>query len=104
MGKIQKTALIDSLLTTLYIVGISLFFTVMSKFKLGNDNNFLAPIVFLSLFVFSATLTGYLMLGKPALMYIDGKKKEAVSLLGYTLGFFFLFTLIGVLILLAIPK
>ncbi len=53
--------------------------------KLGRVNTILAPIALLMLFVFSAALTGFLIFGKPALMYIDGKKKEAVALLGYTL-------------------
>ena len=40
--------------------------------------------MFLMLFVFSALLTGYLVLGKPIMMYVDGQKKEAVRLLFYT--------------------
>lgn len=104
MKEIRKTAFINSLLTILYIVGISIFFYTLSIVKKGPDNNFLAPIVFLSVFVFSASITSYLMLGKPAQLYIDGKKKEALSLITYTLGFFSLFTLIGIILLIAVPR
>jgi len=52
------------------------------------------PIAMLLLFVTSAAITGFLVFGKPAMLYIDGKKREAVSLLGYTLGIMFVMTLI----------
>jgi len=60
------------------------------------------PIIMLMLFVFSAALTGFLMLGKPIMWYFDGKKKEAWSLFFYTLGFFFIITLIILLIFILI--
>lgn len=53
-----------------------------------------APIIMLMLFVFSAAITGSLVLGRPILWYIDGKKKEAVHLLFSTLIFFFCIMLI----------
>lgn len=53
------------------------------------------PIFMLMLFVFSAALTGTLFFGKPIMWYIDGKKKEALSLLAYTFGAFFI---IGILV------
>lgn len=67
--------------------------------KIGRGNSFLIPISFLLLFVFSAALTGFLIFGKPTLMYIDGKKKEAVSLLINTLGIFFVITFIALTLL-----
>ena len=67
-------------------------------------NSFIAPISLLFLFVFSAALTSYLLMGMPARMYIDGKKKEALSLITYTLGFFFGFTLIAILVLILLTR
>ncbi len=55
----------------------------------------------LLLFVTSAAITGFLVFGKPAMLYIDGKKKEAISLLGYTIGMLFLITLIVFIFLIA---
>lgn len=104
MNEIRKTAFINSLLTTLYIIGVGIFFYFGATLKIGKNNFFLAPIAFLLLFVLSATITGYLMMGKPAQMYVDGKKKEALLLMKYTLGFFFLFTLIALGALIILPK
>jgi len=52
-----------------------------------------APIVMLSLFVFSAALTGTLIFGRPILWYLDGKKSEAISLFAYTLAIFLTITI-----------
>lgn len=46
----------------------------------------LGPVAFLSTFVFLAALMGVLIFGKPILWYLDGRKKEAVQLVFYTLG------------------
>jgi hypothetical protein len=51
----------------------------------GGQNTFLSPVLFLLLFVFSVLVCGLLVLGKPLKFYIDGRKKEAVSLLFYSL-------------------
>lgn len=103
MKELQKKALANSLLTALYIIGIGIFFYFGAEYKIGK-NSFVTPIAFLFLFVFSASITGYLILGKPAQMYVDGKKKEALSLLKYTLGFFFCFTLVALFILILLPR
>lgn len=47
----------------------------------------------LLLLILSATVTGSLVLGRPILWYLDGKKKEAVSLFVATVGFLFLITI-----------
>jgi len=98
--EIQKTALFDALATTLYIIIVSGFMFFGSTLKLGRVNTILTPIAFLLLFVFSTALTGYLIFGKPAQMYIDGKKKEALSLLSFTMMFFSIITFISILLLL----
>ena len=50
----------------------------------GMTDTILAPITFLLLFVFSALFTGALILGRPIMLYLDGRKKEGVWLLLYT--------------------
>jgi hypothetical protein len=66
---------------------------------LGKNNTILIPIAMLMLFVFSAAFTGILILGRPVMWYLDGKKKEAIYLLFYTLLVFFVVTLIAFLLL-----
>ena len=104
MTKIWKTALVNALATTAYIVAVATFMYFSSEIKVGRANAFLAPIAVLLLFVFSAALTGFLIFGKPALMYIDGKKKEALSLLTYTLSFLSIITLVSITLLLIFTR
>ena len=43
-------------------------------------------VAMLMLFVTSATVMGFLILGRPLLMYFDGAKKEAVKLFYFTIA------------------
>ncbi len=99
----MKSALINSSITVAYIVSVALFMNWIQSLKLGKDT-FIDPIAFISLFVFSAAFTSFWMIGKPVLMYLDGKKKDAVSLISYTLGFFFLYTVIALALLILLPR
>lgn len=52
----------------------------------------------LLLFVISATVTGFLILGKPITLYLDGAKKEAFRFLAMTVGWLAAFlVLVGIL-------
>lgn len=82
-------------LVTLLISGAERFFANTP------DNKILAPMVFLLLFVLSAAISGALILGKPALMYVEGKKKEAMALFGLNLFWLFIFFLLAVISLVA---
>lgn len=104
MKGIRKSAFINSLSAALYVTAVAAFMYFASSMKLGRANIILVPIALLLLFVFSAAFTGYLIFGKPAQMYVDGKKKEALSLLTNTLLFFFVFTLIAIILLLVFAR
>ena len=60
----------------------------------GKMEHIWGPIAFLLLFVFSALVTGLLVLGRPVYLFLDGFKKEAVKMLLYTVGWMFLITLL----------
>lgn len=60
----------------------------------ASPDTILIPIGMLVLFVFSAALTGYLFLGNSILLYLEGKKKEAVSLIAWTFVFLFVIAII----------
>lgn len=95
---IIKYALANALWTVLYIILIAtFFFSAQSIF--GDGKNMLIPVIMLMLFVFSAALTGSLILGRPILWYMEGKKKEALTLLGYTLAVFFVVMVIMMVVL-----
>jgi hypothetical protein len=90
--KTQKPALYSfghAVLVLAYVSGVAaLMFNGERLF--GNGKNILIPIGMLLLFVFSATITGTLVLGRPILLYIDGAKSEAIKFFAYTLGWIFL--------------
>ena len=60
----------------------------------GRAASFLAPFAVLLLFVISATIVGTLVLGRPALLYLEGKKSEALKFFGYTVGWLMAFTIV----------
>lgn len=95
-----KRAIGSGLGTVAYVFLVSRIMLSGEQFFGKFENNFLAPVVFLLLFVFSALFTGYLVLGKPVMMYIDGQKKEAVKLLFYTGACLFVLMLICIIIML----
>ncbi len=88
-GEIIKYSLINAVGITLYIIFIVLFVFIMNGSGIGGNNSVLVPIFMLMLFVFSAAFTGSLMLGRPVVWYLDGKKREAVSLFIHTMGILF---------------
>lgn len=104
MKEIRKKAVINALATTAYIVAVGGFMYFGSQIKVGRANSFIVPISLLLLLVMSASITGFLIFGKPALMYIDGKKKEAISLLAQTLIFFSLITFLALILLVALTR
>lgn len=100
MTKIIKRAFVDALGTAAYIVLVVSFIFSLQIFSLQKDN-IIIPMAMLLLFVCSAAITGFLVFGKPVMLYIDGKKKEAISLLGCTIGILVLITLTSFMLLIA---
>ncbi len=100
MTKIITRAFIDAIGTVAYIILVVSFISSLKVLALKEDV-VIIPIAMLLLFVTSAAITGFLVFGKPAMLYIDGKKREAVSLLGYTLGILALITLMSFIFLIA---
>lgn len=100
MASIIKTSIVNAIATTVYII-IVVSFIFSLQVLAPKEDIVIIPIAMLLLFVCSAAITGFLVFGKPVMLYIDGKKREAVSLLGYTLGILFLITLIIFIFLIA---
>ena len=61
----------------------------------GTMKNIIGPIAFLLLFVTSAAITGFLVLGQPIILYVDNQRREAVKLFIYTVAWLFVFTIIA---------
>ena len=82
----SKNPYLNALAANLYIVTIASFLFWGMKL-LPREDSFLAPIAMISLFTLSAAIMGYLFCLTPIMLYIDGKKKQAVT--------FFLQTVLG---------
>ncbi len=102
-SNIIKKAILNAVGVAAYIVVIASFLFYMPKaFGPLQKDTILVPIVMLSLLVFSAALVGLLIFGRPILWYWDGQKREAISLLTYTLITFLVITLLALVALLFI--
>jgi hypothetical protein len=93
----------NALFAELYIIVIVLG-SYYGPRLFGEVETILAPIAFLSLFVLSAAIMGYLFCYEPIAQYIDGKKEEAIRHFIQTVTAFGFFTLciFGVLLVYAL--
>jgi hypothetical protein len=82
--KLVLFSVLHSLGVLVYVSLVALFMNNAEKIFGKTDNKFLSPVIFLLLFILSALITSSLVLGKPILLYLDGKKTEGVKLLIYT--------------------
>ena len=98
MNKLLQRAFINSFGTAAYILLVVSFIFSLQVFSEKQDI-LLIPIAMLLLFVCSAAITGFLVFGKPVMLYIDRKKREAVSLLAYTIGILCIITVITLIFL-----
>lgn len=93
---IVQTAARNAFGTAVYIGCVAAFMSHTSEIFNGiEEKTVLVPFAMLLLFVLSASVTGSLVLGQPILWYLDGKKKEAVTLFVATLGCLFLLTVLA---------
>lgn len=99
--KISKWAVVNALAATVYIAAIASFIFYAPKFfgPTKGDNTVFIPIVMLLLLVFSVALMAILIFGRPVILYLDGNKKEALSLLFQTLGVLFFAAIIALIAL-----
>ncbi len=88
-----------------YSLGAGIYITLVGIFMrygenlLGSEDSLNGIIAVLFLFSLSALVVGGLLVGKPVFLYIDGKKKEAVSMLVCSGGWLLLFFLIAIAVL-----
>lgn len=84
-----KNPIVNALGAILYIVVVaSAMFYGPTLINLPKEDSVFMPIGFLSLFVFSAAVMGYIFLGQPTQMFLSGEKKQAVDLFIKTLVVF----------------
>lgn len=82
-----KKPIYNALVAFIYIVAIVFIVNWAGNNEIL-ETSLLMPIMMLSLFVLSAAVMAYLFLYQPVMLYLDGKKKDAVSLFMKTLLIF----------------
>ncbi|PIR95872.1 hypothetical protein COT93_00170 [Candidatus Falkowbacteria bacterium CG10_big_fil_rev_8_21_14_0_10_37_18] len=89
--KLIVNASLNTLGVLVYIYLVSLILNNGDRIFGKLASQIIGPMFFLLLFVFSALITSWLILGKPILLYLEGLKKESIRLLFYNgLGLFVL--------------
>ncbi|KKW39285.1 MAG: hypothetical protein UY89_C0027G0002 [Parcubacteria group bacterium GW2011_GWA1_54_9] len=76
----SKNPFVNALVASGYISLLATAVFTLPRYVTDNELGVMAPMLFLSLFVFSAALMGYLFVYQPVLLVIDGNKKEATKL------------------------
>jgi hypothetical protein len=85
LGFLQATGV------AVYLVLIAVFFANAQYWVDTTKAEFYAPIMMLLLFMISAVITATLVLGKAGVLFWNKQYKEAFTLLGWTLGWMFLY-------------
>lgn len=75
-------------LVAFFMSHLEVFFGKGPDSALGGKQ-WLLPMTFLMLLVFSAAVVGTLIFARPVALYLDNQKKEALAMLAYTIGWLF---------------
>lgn len=81
--KLKKEGALQAVGVFIYVLLVSLFMNSANNI-FGAEDKFLTPVAVLLLFIFSALVTGGLVLGRPIMFYLDNRKREGIMLLFYT--------------------
>ncbi len=92
-----KYALIHAIGAVAYISLAATFMSYASRIFGPGNNGIIGTVAFLLVFVISAAAMGMIIFARPIMWYLDGLKKEAVSLAIYTIGFLILIAIAVVL-------
>lgn len=87
-NELSKQGSLNAVAAFVYILAVVLVLSSLERLMGEREDGFLAPVAFLSLFTLSAAVMASLFFGKPAMLYVDGKKKEALTMLCWTIGTF----------------
>ena len=93
-----KNPLINGLSASAYIVLVALVMNLGSKLMPHEDSP-LAPVAIISLFTLSAAVMGYIFIYQPVLLFIEGKKKQAIKLFLQTIIVFGCLTVLSLILL-----
>lgn len=87
-----KNPLVNASGAAAYIVLIVTVMNFVSQTQKNKPGTLFAPITILSVLTLSVAVMAVLFFYQPLLLFIEGKKKEAVNLFAKTVGIFGAFT------------
>lgn len=95
------TGLLHASGVAVYVTLIALLMRSVERWFGSKPDGIFSPIAFLLLFVISAAITSTLVLGRPILTYLDGRKRDAIALFLATIGWLIV-VLVAAFIMLAV--
>lgn len=102
MNKMFKNPYLNSIYAEAYIIIVVSIMNAIAK--PNTPDTFFDPIAAISLFVLSAAVMGYLFIGEPLQLYLDGEKKRAVTFFMQTLICFAAITAVGFIIVSSVSR
>ncbi|MCA9369422.1 hypothetical protein KC721_03920 [Candidatus Woesebacteria bacterium] len=88
----SKNPLYNALGAAVYIFLVVTVMTLVTQPLRDKPDTFFAPITVLFVLTLSVAVMAYLFFYQPLLLFINGKKKQAVDLFVKTVGYFAIFT------------
>jgi len=95
----SKNPIVNALSASAYIILVVSIMNFATQPLKNKPDTFAAPIIFLSVLTLSVTVMAYLFFYQPILLFIEGKKKEAINLFIKTVGVFGAITIIALILL-----
>lgn len=100
MKNTYRWGIINGLATGAYIFLVALLMQNVERILgPGPDENFLAPVAFLTLLVLSAAVCGSLVFGRPVLLFMKNQQRAAITMFGVTLATLFVLLVVAFTVL-----
>jgi len=95
----SKNPIINALSASAYIILVVSVMTFVTQPLRDKPDTFFAPITMLFVLTLSVAVMAYIFFYQPLLLFIEGKKKEAVNLFVKTVGIFAAITFVVLILL-----
>ena len=95
----SKNPIINALSASGYIILVVTIMYLIMRTQKDKPDTIFAPITFLSVLTLSVAVMAFLFFYQPLLLFIEGKKIEAVNLFVKTVGIFAVITAVVLILL-----
>ena len=95
----SRNPIVNALSASAYIILVVSVMTFVTQSLKNKPDTFFAPITVLFVLTLSVAVMAFLFFYQPLLLFIEGKKKEAVNLFVKTVGIFAAFTAVVLILL-----